>query len=290
VNSDPNVIGENSWGRADGSIKTDHLRTARILAVCIAVALGFHAEGAQTAPEAVDLELVLAADGSGSIDDYEFRLQRAGYAAAMTSARVLDAIATGYHGAIAVAYVEWGGASSQHTLVDWTVVRDQASARVFADALQAAPRMAVGYNSISGAIDHAARLIATDDHDAPRKIIDVSGDGPQIGGRPVEAARAEAVISGITINALVIKSPGGGYPGPGGMPLDLHYRRDVIGGSGAFVMVADDRQSFPEAIVRKLILEIAGTSPAETAGTMLRAVDGAVLEQPTAADPDDFIE
>lgn len=230
---------------------------AHILGICIAL-MALLAPGAQSAPEAVDLELVLAADGSGSIDDYEFRMQRAGYAAAITSPQVLDAITSGYSGRVAVAYVEWGGPFSQHTIVDWSVVKDQASAQAFADALIAAPRAAVGYNSISGAIDHAAGLINGNDYDAPRKIIDVSGDGPQIGGRPVEAARAEAVISGITINALVIKSPGGGYPGPGGIPLDRHYQRDVIGGDGAFVMTVDGRKRFPEAILRKLVLEIAG--------------------------------
>ncbi len=214
------------------------------------------------AGEPVDLELVLAADGSGSIDDEEFRLQRAGYAAAISDPRVLGAIRSGPLGAIAVAFVEWGGPGSQHTIVDWMVIRDRASADAFAKELVAAPCEAIGYNSISGAIDYAASLIRNNEFDAPRKIIDVSGDGPQIGGRPLALARAEAVAEGITINGLVVKSAGGGFPGPGGMPLDMHYRLDVIGGPGAFVMTADRRQSFAQAVINKLLVEIAGRAGA----------------------------
>jgi hypothetical protein len=210
------------------------------------------------AAEAVDLELVLAADGSGSIDEDELHLQRAGYAAAITHPRVLNALRSGFHQAVALAYIEWGGPDSQHTIVDWHVIRDAASAQVFADKLLAAPRMAAGYNSISGAIDYAADLIRTNAYAGNRKIIDVSGDGPQIGGRPIELSRGEAVADDITINALVVKSAGGGYRGPGGMPLDMHYRLDVIGGRGAFVMVAEDRQDFARAVLNKLLLEIAG--------------------------------
>ncbi len=211
--------------------------------------------------ERVDLELVLAADGSGSIDDQEFQLQRAGYAAAITSPGVLAAIQSGYHGRIALAHVEWGGPFSQHTIVDWMVISDAASAQAFADKLMAAPRVAQGYNSISGAIDHAADLIRGNGIDGARLVIDISGDGPQIGGRPLPISRAEALADGITINALVIKSPGGGYPGPGGMPLDAHYDRDVIGGQGAFVMVAETRANFAEAILAKMIEEIADERP-----------------------------
>ena len=222
----------------------------------------------------VDVELVLAADGSGSIDDAELRMQRTGYAEAITSPQVLDAIRSGYIGAIAVAYIEWGGPSSQHTIVNWTVVRDEASARAFADALLAAPRAAVGYNSISGAIDYAAGLIRGNAFEGTSKIIDVSGDGPQIGGRPVELARDEAVVAGITVNALVVATPGGGFRGPGGMPLDEHYERDVIDGSGAFVMVAEDRGRFAEAILKKMVLEIAGRP--DGAPTLVRLAAGGV--------------
>lgn len=209
--------------------------------------------------ETVDLELALAADGSGSIDAEELRLQRAGYAEAISHPAVLAAIRSGHHQAIAVTYIEWGGPTSQHTIVDWAVIRDEASARAFAERLQAAPRQAVGYNSISGAIDFAAARIHDNQHDGVRKVIDVSGDGPQIGGRPLALARADALAAGITINALAIDSPGGGYRGPRGEPLPEHYQRDVIGGPGAFMMVAEDRLHFRQAILQKMLLEIADT-------------------------------
>lgn len=216
--------------------------------------------------EEVDVELVLAADGSGSIDADELALQRQGYASAITSPEVLQAIRSGPVGAIAITYVEWGGPASQHTIVDWHVVRDEASAGAFADKLITSPRQAYGYNSISGAIAYAADRIRTNGHDGLAKVIDVSGDGPQIGGPPLPAARAAALAEGITINGLVISRPGGGVRGPAGMSLAEHYRRDVIGGPGAFVMVADETLSFANAVRQKLVQEIArsGVAPAKS--------------------------
>lgn len=205
----------------------------------------------------VDLELVLAADGSGSIDDEELALQRQGYADAITDPVILDIIESGYHGAIAVAYVEWGGPFSQHTIVDWTIITDEVSARGFAEQLIRASRQAQGYNSISAVIDYSVTLIETNAIAGLRRIIDVSGDGPNIGGRSVRAARDDAVNKGITINALVVKSRGGGYPGPNGEPLEDHYANDVIGGLGAFVKIADETTGFAEAVRQKMILEIA---------------------------------
>jgi hypothetical protein len=218
--------------------------------------------GRVDAAESVDLELVLAADGSGSIDTEEFRLQRAGYAAAVKHPRVLSAITAGLHGKIAIALVEWGAEESQHTIVDWTVIHDARSAHRFAEKLLAAPRVAFGFNSISGAIAYGAEKIRNNAYEGVRKIIDVSGDGPQIGGPPLQPIRRRTVGEGITINALVIKSPGGGYPGPSGEPLDEHYRNDVIGGNGPFVMIAEGRRHFAKAILQKLILEIAGKDTA----------------------------
>lgn len=212
--------------------------------------------------EEVDVELVLAADGSGSIDDDELALQRRGYAEAITSAEVLAAIGAGPVGAIAITYVEWGGAASQHTIVDWHVVRDAASAAVFADKLVSSPRQAYGYNSISGAIAYAADRIRENGYEGLSKVIDVSGDGPQIGGPPLAPARAAALAEGITINGLVIARPGGGVRGPGGMSLSEHYARDVIGGPASFVMVAEGTGRFADAVRRKLIQEIALAEPA----------------------------
>ena len=209
------------------------------------------------AAEIVDVEIVLAADGSGSIDDEELALQRRGYAEAITHPDVVRTILGGLHGRIAIAYIEWGGPYSQHTIVDWTLIDSEESAQAFAADLVEAPRAAQGYNSISGAIDYSVQKINTNSFNGLRKIIDVSGDGPQNGGRPVQAARDDAVAQGITINALVVKSRGGGYPGPRGEPLEEHYRNDVIGGFGAFVMTADETLRFNEAVRRKLVLEIA---------------------------------
>jgi Protein of unknown function (DUF1194) len=213
--------------------------------------------------EPVDLELVFAADGSGSIDDDELRLQRKGWADALTSKDVLDGIRGGAVGAIAVAYMEWGGPQSQVLIVDWHVIRDEASARTFADKLIAAPRGAFGFNSISNAIDFSVRLVENNGHVGARKVIDVSGDGPNIGGRPLSAARGDALAKGFTINALAIRRPGSGRPGgPGGQALETYYANEVIGGPGAFVEIADETRPFAIAARRKLLTEIAGTSAA----------------------------
>lgn len=227
------------------------------LAAALAAGLLWAWPAVAAALEPVDLELVFAADGSGSIDDDELALQRRGYAAAITHPKVLGAIRGNYRQAIAVAYIEWGGPYSQHTIVDWMRIADEASARAFAERLVAEPRRAEGYNSISAAIDYSANLIRTNAYEGARKIIDVSGDGPQIGGRPLSAARAEAVLGGITINALVIAGPSGHLSGPRGEHLVDHYRNDVIGGKGAFVTTAVNRDDFAQAILMKLILEIA---------------------------------
>jgi hypothetical protein len=207
--------------------------------------------------EPVDLELVFAADGSGSIDDDELRLQRKGWADALTSREVLAAIRDGAVGAIAVAYMEWGGPSSQVLIADWHVIRDEASANAFAQTLLTAPRGATGYNSISNAIDVSVRLVDGNAHEGSRKVIDVSGDGPNMGGRPLAAARAEAIGKGFTINALAIRRPSGRPGGPGGTALEDYYGREVIGGSGAFVEIADETRPFAVVARRKLLTEIA---------------------------------
>ncbi len=166
-------------------------------------------------------------------------------------------ITGGLHGRIAVAYVEWGAADSQHTIVDWTVVDGRESAEAFGARLRAAPRAAWGYNSISAAIDYAVALIETNRYRGLRRVIDVSADGPNIGGRPVRAARDDAVARGITINALLVLSRRGSLPGWTGEELMQHYRNDVIGGTGAFAKAVEEGESFPRAVRDKLILEVA---------------------------------
>jgi hypothetical protein len=226
------------------------------LAACgIALALLVPQAGARAEP--VDLELVLAADGSGSIDIDELRLQRQGWADALRSPDVLNAIRTGMIGAIAVAYFEWGGPDSQVLIADWHVVKDAPSAEAFAQVLLTRPRGATGYNSISNAIDFGVRLVEDNAHDGTRRVIDISGDGPNYGGRPLAAARADALAKGFTINALAIRRPGGRPGGPGGQPLEEYYARSVIGGPGAFVEIADEERPFALAARRKLVNEIA---------------------------------
>ena len=224
---------------------------------------GLFVLGLLTAParaESVDLELVFAADGSGSIDDAELRLQRQGWADALINPDVLNGIKDGPAGAIAVAFMEWGGPSSQVLIVDWHVIRDAASAKVFADKLIGAPRGAYGYNSISNAIDFSVRLVETNAHEGTRKVIDVSGDGPNMNGRSLEQARGDALAKGFTINALAIRRPGSGRPGgPGGMSLEDYYGQSVMGGPGSFVEIADEMRPFALAARRKLLTEIAGT-------------------------------
>ena len=213
------------------------------------------------AAEQVDLLLVLAADVSRSVDQKKFQLQREGYAAAITDARVLKAITSGTNGRIAVSFVEWSGVGAQKVVIDWTVVGDAEAAHRFSDQLAEAPRSFADRTSISGGIDFSASMLERAPFEANRRTIDVSGDGTNNSGRDVTGARDEAVAKGITINGLVILSerpmswnPDHTNP-PGG--LEAYYRNNVIGGPGAFVVVAEDFNSFGQAIVKKLIAEIA---------------------------------
>jgi hypothetical protein len=218
----------------------------------------------QARAETIDLALVLAADVSRSIDDEEFKLQRQGYAAAVTNSRVLQAIAAGPYGAIAVCFIEWSGPEEQQVVAEWTVIRDGETAAGFAATLLAAPRSFVGRTSISAALDFS-RAYLTKAGTAERRIIDVSGDGTNNSGRLVVDARDEVVAAGITINGLAIinEHPNPGYfahtQPPEGLPE--YYRHNVIGGQGAFLQVVQDFNSFGEAITIKLVTEIAATAP-----------------------------
>lgn len=229
----------------------------RYLAIAAALAAAGAWPGGAFAAEEVDLELVLAADGSGSIDDDELRLQREGYARAVADPRVQAAIKSGFLGKIAIAYVEWGAPESQHTIVDWTLIDGADSAAVFGKKLTSAPRAAFGYNSISNAIAYSQNLIETNDYAGLRRVIDVSADAGNIGGMPLPLARAQALNAGITINGLAISRPGSTRP-LRGVVLEAHFAEEVIGGPGAFVVTVDETLSFADAVVKKLILEIAG--------------------------------
>jgi hypothetical protein len=207
-----------------------------------------------------DLEVILAADVSRSIDDAEFELQRKGYAAALTDPRVLTAIHGRANGAVAVCFIEWSGEEDQQVVVDWTEIRDEEDAGSVAAAIVAAPRSFMGRTSISAAIDFAMARFAAAKWQAKRRIIDISGDGTNNSGRAITEARDQAIASGVTINGLAIINdrPNLGYSAhtqpPGGLPL--YYRQNVIGGPNAFLIVVEDFNSFADAMANKLAKEI----------------------------------
>ena len=198
----------------------------------------------------VDLQLVLAVDASGSVDQVRFELQRQGYVAAFRHDRVLAAIRSGPSAAIAVTMVQWTGPTLQIQIVGWSRIGEPETAVAFADAIAAAPRQLFGGGtSISGAIDYASTLFAKSPFRARRRVIDVSGDGANNRGRPSSVARDEAVAAGLGINGLPILAL---EP-----DLDRYYYDHVIGGPGAFVVPAHSYETFGEAILKKLITEIA---------------------------------
>ncbi len=202
----------------------------------------------------VDLALVLAVDVSGSVDQTRFELQREGYAAAFRHPHVIGALQSGAKQAIAVAVMQWTGPALQMRAVEWTRLADARSANAFADAIERAPRALFGGGtSISGAIDASQALLFESPFQAERRVIDISGDGSNNRGRSVRSARDEAVAAGIGINGLPILAL---EP-----DLDRYYQDNVIGGPGAFVIAAKNYDSFAEAILKKLITEIALAAP-----------------------------
>ncbi|MGC2784989.1 MAG: DUF1194 domain-containing protein [Roseiarcus sp.] len=220
--------------------------------------------GAAAARVTVDAAVVLAADVSRSIDDDEFELQRRGYADAIRNPQLIDAISTGPHGAIALAYVEWAGDGEERVVVDWAVIRNQADASAFVAGMTAAPRAFIGRTAIGTAIDFSLALFAEAAFETTRRVIDISGDGTSNQGRLVTEARDAAVGAGAVINGLAIfnkkAAAMGGYLAlhtnpPGG--LAHYYHENVIGGSGAFVVQIDDFNTFGEAMMRKLVNEVA---------------------------------
>jgi hypothetical protein len=237
----------------------------RVIRSLLVLLMLFVAAPNARAAEPVDLLLVLAADVSRSVDQRKFQLQREGYAAAIADRKVLDAVTSGRHRRIAVCYVEWSGVNSQQLVIDWTLIDGPDTARKFGDQLLELPRSFAERTSISGGIDFAMTVLARAPYQAVRRTIDVSGDGTNNSGRDVTLARDEALAAGATINGLVILSdrpmawnPEHTNP-PGGLPN--YFRTNVVGGPGAFVIVAENFESFGQAIVRKLIAEIAEAGP-----------------------------
>lgn len=198
----------------------------------------------------VDLALILAIDVSGSVNAERWELQRRGYEAAFNSPEVLQSITSGTHKAIAVTMVEWSGQSHQRQVVEWTVIDDQLSAATFASLMAEAPRVYSDWTSISAALDFVVPLFRKSGVVAGRNIIDVSGDGVNNQGRPIDDARADALAKGVVINGLPILSD---YDA-----LDGYYQEHVVGGAGAFMEVVKDYSTFSEAVLSKLVREISG--------------------------------
>jgi hypothetical protein len=229
----------------------------------VAAVVGLTATGRQDAvldPE-VDLALVMAVDVSRSMNDRELRAQRDGYANALRHPDIASSIETGAHGRIAVAYMEWAGPDYQKVIVPWTVLATREDAIAFADVLSAKPPTSGAGTSISGGLAAAAVLFAKGGWIGARRVIDVSGDGPNNAGAPIAPVRDLLLDNGITINGLAMALPGHGHAdltdgfGPGN--LEAYYEACVVGGPDAFVISVDDIDQFGEAIRRKLVSEIA---------------------------------
>jgi hypothetical protein len=222
------------------------------------------------AAQAVDVALVLVDDVSGSINDDEYKLEKQGYYDAFTSPTVVAAIQGGPIGAVGVAVVEFAGEGQVENIVEWTVIRDAASARAFAQKFMDTPRAAWGHAAIGEGVTLAIQDLDTSGLQAKRRIIDVAGDGTNNSGRPVEDARDEAAKQGIVINGLAIANESDipwlqrhTHP-PGG--LANYYRRSVTAGETSFVLEIHNYQSFTEAVTRKLVQEIASSEALDRRG------------------------
>ena len=226
---------------------------------------------AQTMTE-VDVALVLAVDISFSMDLEELALQRAGYVEALRSPAVHKAIANGATGRIGITFFEWAGSDVQHHLIPWVVIDSPESAMAFADELEKQITRRGRRTSVAAAIDTSVKLLEEAPFRALRKVMDISGDGPNNSGRPVTVARDEAVRKGISINGLPITVKRPGYLDID--DLDIYYEDCVIGGHGAFVISIKDKTQFAQAIRTKLIMEISD-APSEPA-TLIRPAQNRV--------------
>jgi hypothetical protein len=209
----------------------------------------------------VDVELVLAVDVSYSMDMDELAIQREGYAQAIISKEFLQALKTGPHGKISVTYFEWAASSDQKIIIPWRVIDGPETADAVANEIMKTPIRRASRTSISGAINFAMPLFDENPHRGLRRVIDISGDGPNNNGAPVVTARDAALEKGIIINGLPIMVKEPSYLTTDIENLDLYYEDCVIGGPGAFIITIKDREKFQEAIRNKLVLEVAGLTP-----------------------------
>lgn len=247
-------------------------------AAALAVLLGPGLSPVEAEP--VDVQLVLAVDVSLSMSPDELEIQRRGYAAALIHDSVLEAIAGGAHGRIAVTYVEWAGVSMQRVVVPWTTISGRSDAESVVEKLSAGPPNSARRTSISAALEFGGDLFAESGFEGKR-VIDVSGDGPNNQGAPVTLVRDRLVRQGITINGLPLMTRGGFSSVFDVADLDRYYGDCVIGGPGAFMIPVNDWTQFPEAVRRKLVLELAGG--ASPSGAFAVAGDPPVV--PAAIEP-----
>jgi hypothetical protein len=209
----------------------------------------------------VDVELVIAVDVSYSMDLDELAVQREGYAQAIVSKEFLQALKTGPNSKVAVTYFEWSASSDQKIIIPWRVIDGPESADAVAAEIMKTPVRRGSRTSISGAINYAMPLFEQNPYRGLRRVIDISGDGPNNNGAPVTGARDAALEKGITINGLPIMVKEPSYSTMDIDNLDFYYEDCVIGGPGSFVVSIKDRDKFKEAIRTKLLLEVAGRNP-----------------------------
>ena len=218
---------------------------------------------ADTHPNAipVDVELVLAVDVSYSMDPDEQALQREGYRLALTSKEFMQALREGAHGKIAITYVEWAGQFDQRVVMPWRLIEGPELADAVAAEIGRAPYRRASRTSISGGLRFSSTLFANSGYRGLRRVIDVSGDGPNNSGTPVAPQRDEIVAKGVTINGLPLMLKRS-YRGMMDIQhLDWYYEDCVTGGPGSFVIPVRDRAQFVEATRNKLVLEVAGRQP-----------------------------
>ena len=215
----------------------------------------------QEANASVDVELILAVDVSYSMDMDELAIQREGYAQAIVSKEFLQALKTGPNGKISVTYFEWAASTDQKIIIPWRVIDGPETADAVASEIMKTPIRRASRTSISGAINFAMPLFDENPHRGLRRVIDISGDGPNNNGTPVTLARDVALEKGIVINGLPIMVKEPSYSTMDIDNLDFYYEDCVIGGPGSFVVSIKDREKFKEAIRTKLLLEVAGRTP-----------------------------
>jgi len=241
------------WNALVGS-----LRITRLIAMsCVALSLWIAGPSHAAKPTEVDVELILAVDVSRSMTRRELEIQRRGYAEALSSNAVAKVVANGPSGRIALTYFEWGGTHWQRTIVDWTLIESQQDLKNLAAKLTIEVTQEWRRTSISGAIDHAMGKLQDNGYTSLRQIIDVSGDGPNNDGRPVLAARKAALAKGVIINGLPLMTREGIGLQFHLEDLDEYYKHCVIGGPGSFIIPVRHWEEFPEAVRRKLVLELA---------------------------------